>query len=386
VSVRPLISVVNRLGAVARAAGLGRGDLDPDGLLAEAGRVAGEAPAPGGAWRAGFERLVASLDGEARLSTLGRYHSRQLVLGALVTRLRLDAARAGGDLPALRHPPLIVCGPPRSGTTFLHRLLAAVRPEAAALPFWQLVEPLPGPGPDRRPEEARTRLRRLAWLAPELDAQHPIRPDLPDECGHLLKPAFLSAHYWQAPVYGFVDHLLEADGAEAYRDYADLLACLAPDGPLILKDPFHARHLEALLAVLPDAVVVCTWRDPVEVVPSFHKLVTTMQRVLSDQVDVERSVEQGTRLLVDTARRAAGAERVIPVDYTALVADPAAVVRRVHERIGIAPDAATDARVARFVADNPQRRYGDNPYRPEDFGQTARAIRDRFEAAGVPCP
>lgn len=384
---RPLASVVNRVGALARGVGLQLGSLDPEVLIESAQRTAG-APLQPGPWRAGLQRLATALDGEAHLNVLGRHHSRQLILRALRTRIALDQARATSAPIALARPPLIVCGPPRSGTTFLHRCLAAILPGTTSLPFWRLIDPLSDEDEAVLRRRAATQLQRLAALAPGLDAQHLIRAELPDECGHLLKPAFLSVYYWQSPAYGFVEHLLDADGTEAYRDYRDLLGLLAPDRSLVLKDPFHARHLDALLAVLPGARVVQTWRDPAAFVPSFHKLVTTAQRVFTDRLRLDRSVELSTRLLIDTAARAHrhDHDRVVRLDYPELVADPAAAIRGVLQRLEIPLDPAQQAALDRFVAQHPQRAHGPNPYRPEDYGQTAAGIRDRFEAAGVPCP
>lgn len=382
-----LLSALHRTDALVRATGLRPISLDPEALIATARRAV-EGPLPDGAWRAGLERLTTSLDGEARLNLLGRYHGRTLVLEALITRIRLQQARETRAPLQLPHPPLVICGPPRSGTTFLHRCLAAIHPGSTALPFWRLIDPLSPASEAVRLRRAGRRLRGLSLLAPELDAQHLLRADLPDECGHLLKPAFLSTHCWQLPVHGFVDHLLTADGAEAYHDYRDLLALIAPDRPLVLKDPFHIRHLDALFAVAPGTKVIQTWRDPAEVVPSFHKLVTTVQRLFTDQLDLERSVELSTELLIDTAARARTHhhERVVQIAYPDLITDPAEAIRTAHERLSLPLDPAADAALDRFVQAHPHRAHGPNPYRPEDFGQTANGIRDRFEAAGVPCP
>ena len=51
-------------------------------------------------------------------------------------------------------PPIVVLGLPRSGTTFLHRLLA-LDPANRGVPLWELVRVLPDGGvvegePDRR--------------------------------------------------------------------------------------------------------------------------------------------------------------------------------------------------------------------------------------------
>jgi hypothetical protein len=71
---------------------------------------------------------------------------------------------------------------------------------------------------------------------------------------------------------------------------------------------------------------------------------------------------------------------VMDVDYRALVADPVGVARAVHARFGIPWSDALEARLQRFVAENSQRKHGDNPYAADAFGQSAEGIDARFSA------
>lgn len=384
---RRTVWAVNRVGAAARKLGVPVAMLSAASLAQAAADSVGSDDFGDPYHREGLGVLVDAIEGDASIHVAGRLHLRSLLGRELVTRLRLQQARR--SQPALDHgprlAPLLVCGLPRSGTTFLHRLLAE-HPQARPLPLWELMEPLPGPGPDRRLATAQTRMERLAALAhDDLDPQHLIRAELPDECGHLFKPTFFSSIYWQAPLYHYLDWYLRADPDPPYRDYRALLAALErPGRRLVLKDPFHARHLSSLLAAIPAANVVVLHRDPVEVVPSFHKLTLTLHRVFSDQVDTRRTVETNTRWLHDLvartldARPASASERVLDVGYRELVADPVGVVARIHDRFGLELDAPTRERLDHYVAHHPQRQYGSNPYRAEDYGQSPAALAERF--------
>lgn len=379
--------VVNRVGAAARKLGVPVARMSATTLQQAAADEAGSLDFGSGYFREGLRVLVDAIEDDPAIHVAGRLHLRSLLVRELVTRLRLQQARR--QSPALEQgpklPPLVVCGLPRSGTTFLHRLLAEPD-DTRSLPLWELMEPLPGPGPDHRLETTRTRLERLSSLAPDdLDPQHLIRAELPDECGHLFKHTFFSSIFWQAPLYRYLEWYLRADPGPAYRDYRAALAVLdRPGRRLVLKDPFHARHLPSLLEVLPAANVVMIHRDPVEVVPSFHKLTLSVHRVFSDAVDTARVVELNTRWLHDLAQRSIDArpslppERILDVGYRELLADPVGVVARIHDCFGLPLEPATRARLERYVAAHPQRQYGTNAYRVEDYGQRSEALAERF--------
>src|SRR5262249_60478757 len=93
-----------------------------------------------------LERLLASIDAEARLTLLGRFAARHDLTGMLVNRLRIEDDRR-------RHPeigdeqirrPLVITGLPRTGSTFLHGLLAQ-DPANRTPRHWELRSPSPPP-------------------------------------------------------------------------------------------------------------------------------------------------------------------------------------------------------------------------------------------------
>jgi hypothetical protein len=361
--------------------------FDPEALLREA--MAAEqtddlGPEPE-ALRDALATYAESVERDARPHGLGRsYLYERIFRMSLVARLRLAPHLTPGARP--RRPPLVVCGLPRSGTTLLHRLLA-LADDAAGIPLWQLLEPIPPKdGPDRRRDHAVRNLEWLGRLVPvSLDAQHLVRPDLPDECGHLLRASFMGSMPWQVPAYGWLQWSLRVDPGPAYRVWAAFLAVLEPEGRrLVLKDPFHAGNLAALLACCPDACVAQTHRDPLELVPSFHKLATTIHRVLVPAIDLPRTVRahmEWLETLVERnaeARRALAPARVVDVGYRALVADPLGEVARIHDAFGLPLTATHEERIARWMVEHPRREHGPNPCSVAEYGQTDDEIRTRF--------
>jgi hypothetical protein len=381
---RPLPAAV-RLADLAAGAWHAAGGLrfDPRALAAKVPRADAAGPIRPQVLE-GLAAWCEAVEAAADLRMLARVQLRRIGVEALDNRARLDAIVARGR-PAPRRRLLVVCGLPRSGTTLLHRMLCLAG-DAVGVPFWQLVNPIPGPGRDRRRASADLRLRVMARVTPvSLDAQHVIRADLPDECTHLLRPSFLSSFFWQAPLYGWLDWLLRQDVSGAYADWHAFLGLLEPEGRrLVLKDPFHTGHLREIHRVAPDAMIVQTHRDPVETVPSFHKLATTAHATLCRRLDVPRTVEAHMRWLEhhvarnEEARKALPPGAVLDVQYGALVRDPVATVAAVHAHFGLPFDAALEGRMRAWLAGNGQRRFGDNPYSAAAFGQAPEAIAERF--------
>ena len=101
--------------------------LDADTLVAAARAVDGLQDFGDDSYREPLERLLWSLEHEADLNAIGRPAMYQRMLDILSTRLRVQEWLR-------RHPeirdeeivaPLVIVGLPRTGTTMLHRTIAA---------------------------------------------------------------------------------------------------------------------------------------------------------------------------------------------------------------------------------------------------------------------
>jgi len=117
--------------------------------------------------------LLRSLEEEANLHALGRFLIRVHLRSLLKTRLELAARCSSERLrtePILR--PVFITGMPRSGSTFLHELLAQ-DPQNRAPTVWEVMFPVPaGDGrPDNKdgsghgflPKAVRSGGLRLLW-------------------------------------------------------------------------------------------------------------------------------------------------------------------------------------------------------------------------------
>jgi hypothetical protein len=114
--------------------------------------------------------------------------------------------------------------------------------------------------------------------------------------------------------------------------------------------------------MVPDAGVIVTHRDPLEVVASLASLHTTLRRTFSDTVDPVAIGAESTRRWAEGLRRARQArdagcappDRFLDVQYTDLVRDPIVTVRMVYRHFEIPWHDAAEAHMRRFLADNPR--------------------------------
>ena len=275
-------------------------------------------------------------------------------------------------------PPLIVVGLPRTGTTFLHRLLASAD-GARALPMWQVAEPFPPfDGPDRRRERNRRSSATLHRSLPAFQAKHATDTDAPEECMHTMGPAFFSWTWWSTwRARGHLEWMRTADPAPAYRLWGDVLRYLQSAEPrrrFVLKSPSHTAHLSALMAEVPEARIVWCHREADKVVPSYASLVETLRAMAMPKATSETRQTLGAEVLahlrdVWTRGRAQAdavpASQRVDVDFAELVGDPVGVVRRIHSCFDLPFDG--DA-VSREVANRPRHKHGKHAYSLADYG------------------
>ncbi|WP_158611005.1 sulfotransferase [Aurantiacibacter spongiae] len=277
-----------------------RPSLDPDALWSKALR---DAPASGEAagrsaddtadFRLRLERLACSLTTEARLNPLGRTIAHGQLTRVIRQRLLLGALWA--DRPEILEgqltAPIIVVGQMRSGTTRIHRLLAA-DPAHAATRFCDSWHPVPA-WPDTRPAWSALSLLVARWLDPWIDSIHPFGTTRADEeLGWLAAALDHCAYETQWRVPGFTAFSEARDATPVYREFERILRTDAhfhgnSDRPRVLKVPQFAEDLPALLARFPESRVVRTGRDADDTAGSSASLVANQMTIQSDNVDCD---------------------------------------------------------------------------------------------------
>jgi hypothetical protein len=307
-----------------------------------------------------------------------------------VEELRRNPAIAGEDVGA----PLVVTGSPRAGTSLMHQLLA-LPPDARSPLAWQVWQPTPPPGPPpwdadpRRPLADRD-VRLSAALDPAFDGMHEQGADLPREDGSLmgvdLRSDMIYGHY---PVPSFARWLFADDHRSAIEWHRRVLQVLqygAGPGRWVLKWPGWLHVLPQLLEAHPQATVVVCHRDPLEMLSSVTSLLTTLRSCHAEGVDRravarEQADHYAALLAKHVADRDAGvppAGQVVDVHFAELVADPVAVVRRVHGVAGAPFGPDDEARITALLAARPRGRHGGHEHDFASLGLDADVERERF--------
>jgi hypothetical protein len=389
------IRVINRVGEEFRARGVTVVDLSADTLRRRAEKSTGLPWIADSQADEALDVLCTSIVEEADLSLFGSLIIRARMHGILCTRLRVaELIRANPEVTAASiEPPIVIAGLQRSGTTMLHRLIAA-DPEVRAVGSWEVIHLLPRkhekPG---RPtiRVAQTTMAELAlrYLNPRFFAIHAVEADGPEEDVLLQEYSLLS----QVPeamlnVPSYSTWLRRQDMRRSYEYLKTLLQILHAQNPRprwVLKTPAHLENLSTLFDVFPDALIVQTHRDPVRTTASFSSMLAHGHSMFSDRVDAESVARHWLELngaMVDRALdvRAQHPDVFVDVRYPDLVDDPLAVIERIYAAAGFVLTDEVRARMEEHRAGHAQNAHGVHAYDLEDFGLTAEEVRTVYSS------
>jgi Sulfotransferase family len=367
--------------------------MQADELIDRARKRTGLADFGEDAFREGLDVLVISLNSEAELNELGRQALTEMILTNLANRSRVTEWVA-------RHPevaeeaierPIFIIGPPRTGTTLLSRLLHQ-DPQLRSLMKWEAQNSVPPPEAatfacDPRIAEAERDDLILDQVNPALKTVHSNLPDGPTECIAVLAQDF-KCNYWEsaANIPTYSAWLADCDYTSAYEYHRRVLQLLQSKarGQWSLKGPAHRLAIDTLADTYPDAFFIETHRDPVTVVASMCSLITSVTETFSDAHRRPYIAGHWTGVLeqmsnrVDAFRDRHEDARFLDLQYTDLLADPIAAVRRVYDHVGRELPPEVEAKMAAYLTANPQGKYGRHVYSLDDLCLDRDEIETRF--------
>jgi hypothetical protein len=341
----------------------------------------------------GLEVLVKASNEEAELSERGAPMWEASITAYLVNRLKIvDYLKQHPEL--LDRPiekPTFVFGLPRTGTTLTINLLSA-DPARRTYLRWEALDSVPPAkagelSADPRYHAQTARLEASAKYMPHIAAVHWEDADSPSEDQYAMAQSFC-AQIFDSNVHipSYTKWFFNADYLPAFKFQKQILQMLQENNPgrWTLKNPWHPLFLDDLTTVYPDAQLVMTHRDPVEVVGSACSLIRHVRPIYSDKLDMRGIADwmlETFDLMIarqNDYRDKHGEDSIFDIQYDEQLKDPIGVMRRLYARFDEPFTAEAEEGMRQQLAYNPQGKHGKHEYSLEEFGLTAEGVRKHF--------
>lgn len=344
-----------------------------------------------------LQHLLKVIKSDPNRTALSHAKAFQYCVGLASTRLLLEdlLKRHPEICDAHIHQPVIIVGPPRSGTTHLQGLLAADS-RLRSLSRWECLEPIPRRGETAASDEGDPRLSRYVercrqWQeqVPHAGAFHPAGPNDVAEEFSLQGPDFPSWLWGSATT---VSHPSKPeivdDHARHYQYMKTMLKALQwQRGPnrWVLKSPLHCDHLGTMLSCFPDATVVMTHRDPISLIQSAATGMSYIARLHYREIDTDLiagsvvdRIESMLRTIINR-RESVSEDRIIDVLFHEFMADEIGTAERVYTAADMDMTDVQRHRLVSYLNKQPRGKHGQVVYNlRKDFGLEPSDLRSRF--------
>ena len=346
-------------------------------------------------FREGLERLIDSVEREARINDMGRamFHGQTVML--LTRRLELEDWYA-------RHPeideeeivaPLLVLGLPRTGSTALHALLGE-DPAVRTMRNWEASAPCPPPEAatyetDPRIAQAKEQMAMRDLITPRMKLMLPSTATSPSEDQLTMGFNFVSQIFqasFHIPSYAHWLHF-EADLEPTFRYVKRVLKLLqwrCPPKRWRLKNPTYSMFVTALDKVFPDARYCMTHRDVANVIPSVADIYFELGKVSTDHFDKHWAgsinvefCHLGMRRMI-AFREDGNEHRFFDIHFAPFQKDPFPTMQRLYDFLGEEFSEEARARMEIWRTESPRGQFGKHEYDPADFGLDPAALREEF--------
>ena len=338
--------------------------------------------------RDSLEQLVESLNREATLHPAGRLRAENFLKHCLRQRLELRASRSSYPASFKRElrRPIFIVGLPGSGSTLLHQLMC-LDEENRTPRMWELA--FPTPPPDTASYSSNPRIGLVRHELQVMNAAQPEthRTRLPDaeepgDCSAIFSRCLMSPqtlmHYaipdyarwfWKQPL------------GERYRWYREELQLLQTNvlGNWVLRSPFHQWGVAELHAVFPDAVLVQTHRELLELLAAGASRIESLRKAHSDAVDPLACGRDAGEMAYRYTRcfgewREQHGATVIDVSYRDLIAKPLDTLASVYRATGRKLGMQARMRVQAWLRENPHYAPGKRGLDGVRYGLDAAAV------------
>ncbi len=323
------------------------------------------------------------------------------IRGLLANRLKiqLDRQRFPQIAQEKIDRPIFIVGFVRSGTTFLHSLIAE-DPDMLKPMSWHMHSPSPAPGAAPVVAERIAFAQRAveAWMN-FCPAQKSMHPYIDKGAYQLCEDEEILAldlrntycyYFYQIPTmshFVIIDHD-EYDSFAFHRQFLQHFQWQAGNRGWVCKGTTHQGSLKGLFAAYPDALCIWPHRRIEEVYPSITALAgniyDTITGVPSDWKAHSRIIAGVLKNSFDALMKdeMCNDPRVMHLQFRDVASDPIGTVRGIYERQGREMTPGFEARIRTWLDDpeNAADRYGRYPYSYETLGLEKDWVAEQFAA------
>jgi hypothetical protein len=372
--------------------------LSADRLLDEARRASGLDAYGDMRFSDGLRVLVRSINEEAGLTAEAEARAGEEIIRNLVNRLRMhrDLQLHPEILEEEVLPPVFITSLPRTGSTKLHRMLAATG-DFNALPFWMSYNfaPFPGPRhemPDPRIAAAETYLQWMYRKAPLYQQAHPQYATEAEEELSLLDAGFNSLYRWAAQlnVPSYIEWVLSHAGVAALQDLRALIQYIqwqhfrGKQRRWVFKTPSLFGFESAYATVFPGTDFLVTHRLPEQTWSSVSALLCGVRALYSD---ADFSAVAAEMMLHNFAEALKGhlawrthypPEKVMDVRFADVAGREIEVMRAIYAWLGMHFSASAEEKLHAWLAMDRERGHKRNTATLADYGVQPAALRERL--------
>lgn len=291
--------------------------------------------------------------------------------------------------------PVIIAALPRTGSTKLHRMLAATG-DFQTMKMWQAhmfarIPGAPDGGVARRIQETRDYEAWMYATSPDILSGHPMFTDEAEEDQWLMEASFrhpLLFGMYQS--FRYANWIAQADMRPTFEYYLAQIKYLQwqtkhhADRPWLVKNPNHFGDEETLSRIYKQPRFIVTHRDPVKCIPSITNAALAMRKLYSD-LDSAAILGPGTLGVFETcaARHMAWRDQhpeaeILDLSFSEINANGVEAARKVYNFCGLAFTPAAEAAIRNWEKNNPREKHGSNVSSPESIGTTDYKIRAAF--------
>jgi hypothetical protein len=327
-------------------------------------------------------------------NTVGRFGIRYILHWQLSNRLRLvELLKQRPEIEDIEiERPLVITGLFRTGTTYLHNVLATDATSRVGR-MWELAHPV-GRKRDLIGDEKWRRWRGGHEVAmdqimiPEQGVAHAVTADAYEEDFFLLENDMAIMKFFVGfGDFAYARRMLEWDMVGPYQWHKRQLQLLWKQRSAdrwLLKCPWHLWNLQALVAVYPDARVIHTHRNLVDAIGSQCSLSARIAAKFQRNLDLHdlgrswldysrRGIERGLQ-----ARNGLPQSQVYDVRLKDLRAAPLEMIEEIYAHFGLPFDGILADQFRTRIAEGPTAQFGEHDYHISDYGLTEDQIQGEF--------